>query len=80
VKKPTNQKLKSTGAQRQQKPNFQAMMNRLREHYLAVGVTEQEFAEIQRGIGSPARSAVTIALVMARLEEDGRRKPGGAGA
>lgn len=49
MKKPTNQKPPRHGATRHPNPNSPAMMNRVREHYLAAGVTEQEFAEIQRG-------------------------------
>lgn len=56
------------------------MMNRLRAQYLEAGVTEQEFAEIHRSASDPARAALMIALVMARLEEDSGWKPGVTGA
>lgn len=79
MKKPTNQKPERHSATRHPKPNFSAMMNRVREHYLAAGVTEQEFAEIERAAGNPTRAALTIALVMASMEEDGRLRCGGAG-
>lgn len=48
-------------------------LNLIREQYLAAGVTPQELAEIERVSvsGDQIRSALTIALVMARLEEDG---------
>jgi len=76
MKKPTNQKPQPYGATRNQKPNTQSMMTRLRAQYLQAGVTEQEFAMIQHAAENPAQAALAIALLMARLQEDGRQKPG----
>lgn len=68
--------MKKHRQQRQQGTNrstmeFASAMNRIREQYMAAGVTPQELAEIERvaATGDRLAAALTIALVWARLEE-----------
>lgn len=75
MKKSTNQNPQPNGAKQHKKPNIQTMINRLRAQYIDTGVTEQELGVIQRAAGNPAQAALAIALVMARLEEEGGRNP-----
>lgn len=68
MKKSTRKK--QQGANRPQ-VQYVSAMNRIRAQYLAAGVTPQELAEIERMSAASDRmgAALTIALVLARLEE-----------
>lgn len=68
---------KQQGANRLQGQHVSAM-NRIRAQYLAAGVTPQELAEIERvsAAGDRVSAALTIALVLARLQEGEHSGPG----
>lgn len=68
--------MKKSPHQKQQGSNrpqvqYVSAMNRIRAQYLAAGVTPQESAEIERvsAAGDRMSAALTIALVLARLQE-----------
>ena len=73
---------KSPHQKRQGTPRLQVQhvsaIARIRAQYLAAGVTPQELAEIERvsAAGDQMTAMLTVALVMARLEEDGRLHTG----
>ena len=67
---------KQQGANRPQGQPVLAL-NRIRAQYLAAGVTPEDLAEIERTSFSGDRisAVITIALVLARLEEDRLLRP-----